>query len=348
MNSPVSNSSFVTATEKSPDVIELEPLTMETLENEIPNTNTINTFINVNDNDKLLEQVGDLESSSPLIDERVTLSKPVLNVFGNISPNDTQQDEFGNISPNDREQDEFGNINNDLSNNDTQQDEFGDFEDEFHDFQDSIETKQITLEKELPNQIQTLSIIEDEFGEEIFRILPDSIKRLDFMCGFLNDLRIAFPLKLDELNLKCQILKQLPQDQNYNIKFNYFNSLHKKLFMESINKVNDEEPLSVTATTPSPHLNKSESEIRELEFEVANQLSSIPLIELESKSKVELQNLIQELTQSLQMLNEQLAYWIDTREKLVMDGEMHNKMIASLVSFAQQQQQNNKIRKSKK
>lgn len=42
-----------------------------------------------------------------------------------------------------------------------------------------------------------------------------------------------------------------------------------------------------------------------------------------------------ELAKSMQ---DQAGFWLDAKEQLVMDAEMHNKMIASLVGYAQQQQ----------
>jgi ribosomal protein L29 len=60
--------------------------------------------------------------------------------------------------------------------------------------------------------------------------------------------------------------------------------------------------------------------------------------EIRGKSKNELRELIQELQGSLHHIQEQSNYWLDAKEQLMMDAEMHNKMIASLVTYAQQQQ----------
>ena len=37
-------------------------------------------------------------------------------------------------------------------------------------------------------------------------------------------------------------------------------------------------------------------------------------------------------------MQEQSAFWLDAKEQLLMDAEIHNKMIASLVQFAATQQ----------
>jgi hypothetical protein len=47
-------------------------------------------------------------------------------------------------------------------------------------------------------------------------------------------------------------------------------------------------------------------------------------------------------------MQEQVDYWLDSKERLLMDAEMHNKMIASLVNFAQQQQETPKGKQPKK
>lgn len=52
----------------------------------------------------------------------------------------------------------------------------------------------------------------------------------------------------------------------------------------------------------------------------------------------ELRDLVQVLMDYNSKMLEQSNYWLDSKEQLVMDAEMHNKMIASLVQYAQQQQ----------
>lgn len=48
--------------------------------------------------------------------------------------------------------------------------------------------------------------------------------------------------------------------------------------------------------------------------------------------------MMQQLTNLTHKIQEQAAFWLDAKEQLLMDAEMHNKMIASLVQYAQQQQ----------
>ena len=60
--------------------------------------------------------------------------------------------------------------------------------------------------------------------------------------------------------------------------------------------------------------------------------------ELLKKTPEQLKEISETLLELSRKMQEQAAYWLDAKEQLVMDAEMHNKMIASLVSYAQQQQ----------
>ena len=60
--------------------------------------------------------------------------------------------------------------------------------------------------------------------------------------------------------------------------------------------------------------------------------------ELRFKSTEDLRTLVSALMDYHQKMQEQANYWLDSKEQLIMDAEMHNKMIASLVQYAQQQQ----------
>jgi Skp family chaperone for outer membrane proteins len=68
-------------------------------------------------------------------------------------------------------------------------------------------------------------------------------------------------------------------------------------------------------------------------------LTEITEEELRKKSPDELQSLIKSLHIYHPKIHEQANYWLDAKEQLVMDAETHNKVIASLVQYAQQQQQ---------
>ncbi|KAI9099720.1 hypothetical protein DFS34DRAFT_678305 [Phlyctochytrium arcticum] len=83
---------------------------------------------------------------------------------------------------------------------------------------------------------------------------------------------------------------------------------------------------------------KSTKDSREAELAEARRLCDIPEDDIRGKSTAELQELILTLTSYHQKMQDQANYWLDSKEQLVMDAEMHNKMIASLVQYAQQQQ----------
>jgi hypothetical protein len=51
-------------------------------------------------------------------------------------------------------------------------------------------------------------------------------------------------------------------------------------------------------------------------------------------SRPELQALIASLNSSILNMQDQANYWLDSKEQLVMESEMHNKMIASLVRMS--------------
>lgn len=53
----------------------------------------------------------------------------------------------------------------------------------------------------------------------------------------------------------------------------------------------------------------------------------------------ELQSLVLSLQIYQQKMYEQSNYWLDAKEQLIMDAETHNKVIASLVQHARDQQQ---------
>lgn len=59
---------------------------------------------------------------------------------------------------------------------------------------------------------------------------------------------------------------------------------------------------------------------------------------LECMTDEQLETLVQQFSDMSQRLKEQCSYWLDAKEQLILDAEMHNKMIASLVQYAQQQQ----------
>jgi Domain of unknown function (DUF5102) len=77
---------------------------------------------------------------------------------------------------------------------------------------------------------------------------------------------------------------------------------------------------------------------REQELVAAKKLCDIPEEDIRKKSKQEIREMIGHLSSSLSKIQEQANYWLDAKEQLVMESEMHNKMIASLVSYAQQKE----------
>ncbi|KAK6092457.1 hypothetical protein MT418_007025 [Batrachochytrium dendrobatidis] len=77
---------------------------------------------------------------------------------------------------------------------------------------------------------------------------------------------------------------------------------------------------------------------READLLEAKRLCDITEEEMRHHSTGEIRDLIKSLMDHHLKMQEQANHWLDSKEQLVMDAEMHNKMIASLVQYAQQQQ----------
>jgi hypothetical protein len=92
----------------------------------------------------------------------------------------------------------------------------------------------------------------------------------------------------------------------------------------------------VVAAVPMPVFESDDP--REIELLMAKKLVDISSNELANKSPEQLQELIAQLQDLNAKLQQQANYYLDAKEQLVIDAEMHNKMIASLVVYAQQQQ----------
>lgn len=106
--------------------------------------------------------------------------------------------------------------------------------------------------------------------------------------------------------------------------------------MVDVRKVDEE------SFIPTNESNNSSTDSREQELIAAKKLCDIPEDEIRKKSKQEVRELISRLSSSLSKIQEQANYWLDAKEQLVMESEMHNKMIASLVSYAQQKEKTTK------
>ncbi|KAI9329294.1 hypothetical protein BDR26DRAFT_923008 [Obelidium mucronatum] len=97
---------------------------------------------------------------------------------------------------------------------------------------------------------------------------------------------------------------------------------------------------TAAATSASNSSNISTSDPRQADIDEAKKHCSIteaPLSdEIRKMTTAELNTLIQSLASSQLKMQEQSNYWLDAKEQLLMDAEMHNKMIASLVQYATQ------------
>ncbi|KAH9246716.1 hypothetical protein BASA81_015720 [Batrachochytrium salamandrivorans] len=82
---------------------------------------------------------------------------------------------------------------------------------------------------------------------------------------------------------------------------------------------------------------------READLLEAKRLCDLSEDEIRRHSTEDIRELIKSLMDHHVKMQEQANHWLDSKEQLVMDAEMHNKMIASLVQYAQQQQVTPKV-----
>lgn len=83
-------------------------------------------------------------------------------------------------------------------------------------------------------------------------------------------------------------------------------------------------------------------DLGEQELITAKKLVDIPVTEISQKSPEQLQQLISSLQEYNARIQAQTDFYLDAKEQLVIDAEMHNRMIAQLVTYAQQQQEESK------
>ncbi|KAJ3177262.1 hypothetical protein HDU87_004513 [Geranomyces variabilis] len=84
---------------------------------------------------------------------------------------------------------------------------------------------------------------------------------------------------------------------------------------------------------------------RDAELQEAKRLCEVNEDELRNQTPEQLAALVASLTAAHQKMQDQANFWLDSKEQLVMDAEMHNKMIASLVQYAQQTTQKGRLRR---
>ncbi|KAJ3030345.1 UNVERIFIED_CONTAM: hypothetical protein HDU68_009379 [Siphonaria sp. JEL0065] len=96
------------------------------------------------------------------------------------------------------------------------------------------------------------------------------------------------------------------------------------------NSENNQVPVVAAAAT------SVSTDPRQADIDEAKKYCAVTEDEIRKMTTAELTSLIQSLAASQLKMQEQSNYWLDTKEQLVMDAEMHNKMISSLVQYATQ------------
>ena len=97
----------------------------------------------------------------------------------------------------------------------------------------------------------------------------------------------------------------------------------------------------VSKEVPKTPINSQNTTLNDKEKDIveAKKICDFSEEELRKKSIPELESLIEDLQNYHQKMHEQANYWLDAKEQLIMDAETHNKVIASLVQYARDQQQ---------
>ncbi|KAI8894121.1 hypothetical protein BC833DRAFT_606075 [Globomyces pollinis-pini] len=137
------------------------------------------------------------------------------------------------------------------------------------------------------------------------------------------------------------------QYQNENVyncvdTFRWRKSQIRLAFLNSIQLVQKTISRSPSQTIPTE---TNQPQTQETLLLAAKKLCDLTEDDIKKKTKTELKEYISNVQNSLSSVQDQINYWLDGKEQLVMDAEMHNKMIASLVTYAQQQQ--NPVKKKK-
>ncbi|KAJ3325450.1 hypothetical protein HDV06_004309 [Boothiomyces sp. JEL0866] len=248
--------------------------------------------------------------------------------------------------------------------------DFGDFEETTNDFGDFEEPRNTGFgEFESPKELVPDFPMVEQHEKESSRIKAILPTESDpFLLKLNQDIENAFVItqEIDSIPLPPKLynqndliepntkddwtvlFKKLQTENIYNDPdiFRWRKSLTRTKFLESISKTITKAERTAQQVE-EPKVTGALADYREVELQNAKKLCDISEDEIRKKSKTELRELIQVLQKSLQQMQEQTNYWLDSKEQLVMDAEMHNKMIASLVTYAQQQQQP-KVAKVKK
>jgi hypothetical protein len=249
--------------------------------------------------------------------------------------------------------------------------------DDFGDFDSSPANIQAIAQPQLNSSIsvEIYPQPETDLSEEsrLESILP-SIEKLDPAYVYMELIKNTFtlsrlpdiPIEVTPLEYKTpseeweETVKNL--DSKYiNDVFRWRKSFTRHEFIASLSKVVVEVPRR-RSSDKSPIISHQQEDIaekaldsavrptqfdtddpREMELISAKKLVDISSIEMNSKTPQQLQTLINTLTEYNSKIQSQTNYYLDSKEQLVMESEMHNKMISNLVLYAQQQQEDIKV-----
>lgn len=226
-------------------------------------------------------------------------------------------------------------------------DDFGDFEepntvaDDFGDFTEPV-----------------LTAPEPEASKTVY-IIPDSNQDMEnkvsqLLGGYVDDFSAVykqFALAPDvdpPVPFESPMWTRIIQDKG----FKPFSWRHSQIKSDFLSCLMPEEVAHIPEIPKEEIIVRSVDEMkgdpRETDKLNAQMLVEVGEDQIRLKTSTELEAYLEQLKAYQTIMQEQVNYWLDSKEKLIMDAEMHNKMIASLVNFAQQQQEGPKQGKKKK
>lgn len=232
-----------------------------------------------------------------------------------------------------------------MSKPETIEDDFGDF--------DSVEPTNVQIPEPISiENVPVLPSIIPETCEQAENYLekllesPDASERYKIILGKLKDTfgieslqnRTHGPVIGDAKGFWDECLRETNNDGQL-LGFRWRKSMIRNDFVSIF--LEPETHLAAVTSKPQTAAKVANQDETEIELSEARRICDITELELRGKTTIQLHALVAELKSSADKIQNQINSWMDAKEHLIIDSEMHNKMIASLVSYAQQQQISN-------
>ena len=220
-------------------------------------------------------------------------------------------------------------------------DDFGDFDD----FSSAPATQEPQNIHDPPSSTSSsiskilLKLQSNSLDFSLFINIPDPItnsSNIESLIQQDQETKLLIPNQIFESSSWYPLYLQLSCEANPSTtaKYRWKKSFIRNSFLHSLDVV-EEKVKSISNIAVDIPLKKS----RDAEFAYAKSLVDIPESQLVLMTRVELEKICADLNDMTHKIQDQAAFYLDAKEQLLMDAELHNKMIASLVQYAQQQSQ---------